>query len=55
MDRVTAVAQGKKVNACYITPAYYRIYREMFQISTEEPMKQQSPDDFKTYEIFRIR
>ena len=39
LDRITAVVQGKKVNTCYKTPEYYRIYREMFQISTEEPMK----------------
>ena len=38
MDRIESVSEGRRVNNCYNTPEYHRICREMFQISTEDPM-----------------
>lgn len=38
LDRIISVSEGKRVNTCYNTPEYHRIYREMFQVSTEDPM-----------------
>ena len=38
MDRIISVSEGERVNTCYNTPEYHRIYREMFQVSTEDPM-----------------
>ena len=38
LDQVLSVSEGGRVNTCYRSPEYYRICREMFQISAEEPM-----------------
>ena len=38
LDRILSVEAGSRVNTCYHSPEYHRIFREMFQISAEEPM-----------------
>ena len=38
MDRILRVGPGSRANTCYDAPQFHTICREMFQISTEEPM-----------------
>ena len=39
MDRIVRIETGTRANVCYDAPEFHTICREMFQISTEEPMK----------------